>query len=239
MPKMNMLKSIGIPVGAGLAGIGGGAVLGSELQKRRLVKAFNAYNQQENSAIAQNFFEQGAMAGMAGMGKKAAYLQQVTMAAFSDEMEKMGRMPVAPVNALVKGGKGLVKRVRKAVGKPVSNAPVATNLANVRQAAPASVTGVAKKAKPGAPSATSPENIAQQAPIRMNRKQGVTTFNAGAPQAAAPVAAAPVAAAVQPTGGFKNFVNQHKRAIGIGAAGAGVGSVGGYVAGNSGGQRRY
>jgi hypothetical protein len=231
MPKMNMLKSIGIPVGAGLLGIGGGAVAGSEIQKRKLVKAFNAYNQQENSAIAQNFFEQGAMSGM---GKKAAYLEQVTMAAFSDEFEKIG----GKVGVVGKAVGKVVNKAKGVVGKPVSRAPVATNLSNVRQAAPVSVTGVVKKTKPGAPVATSPENLGRQAPIKRNR-QGEVTFNAGASQAAAPVAAAPVAAAAKPAGGFRNFVNQNKRAIGIGAAGVGVGGVGGYLAGNSSGQRRY
>jgi len=114
MPKMNMLKSIGIPVGAGLAGIGGGAVLGSELQKRKLVKAFNTYNQQENSAIAQNFFEQGAMAGM---GKKAAYLEQVTISAFNDELEKMGGLG----NVLAQGGKAMWEST-KALGRGIRGA---------------------------------------------------------------------------------------------------------------------
>jgi hypothetical protein len=118
MPKTNLLTSIGIPVATGLAGIAGGAAAGSELQKRKLIKAFNAYNQQENSAIAQNFYEQGAMDVM---GKKAAYIEQIKMAAFTDELEKLSGIGSGIGGAISSGARGLWSST-KALGKGLGGA---------------------------------------------------------------------------------------------------------------------
>jgi len=113
MAKMNpLLKKIligsGVAGGAAMSGLTGAAI-GSHLMKKKLGSSFNAYNQQENEAIAQRFYEMGAK-DVANMTKKSEYLEKIADAAFVDELEKIG-VGSGIINAAMTAGRSIIPKL--------------------------------------------------------------------------------------------------------------------------------